>query len=500
MPPNLNPAAAAPDETSAELNPVIEIFDDLVSTELHQAAWEACNSHRWYFGHGSNTGGWARFWKLDLEEDPAFQTIWRQVRERCEALAGGRLEVLRVYGNGHTYGLGGEAHRDDARAGTFTLLYYPNPEWKDGWDGETVYYDQAGEVALAVRYRPNRAVFFDSRIVHVGRAPSRQCTALRVTVAYKLQLVDSSVSLPVDHAASAAGTATATPSPALPPAAAEDAPASPASAVIAATGIVMTETGREGALHVYSVRVPEAMVSAAVDQNLAALGKNVKLPGFKPGRIPREVLLQRYGQQARTEALKQLVGLAIDENLPKGSVPASLAVKKGAEGGDLEFELAATFVPHLPWLDMSNVTLEQLTALPADLAAAGGVTAAQAAVLFRRHLRAQVLDHLDRTFPFPVFPGMVERELATIIKAAEENAGLPLAGAERDAVIEQLRAVAQRRLRLGFIVAELARRDEIRAAGGAQVEQLVVERLIAQAKLRERAVTLAELRALMEEG
>lgn len=487
MQPNLNPPAAAsalPDESN---HPVIEIFDDLVSPALHKEAWEACNSHRWYFGHGSNTGGWARFWKLDLEEDPAFQSIWREVRERCEALAGGRLELLRVYGNGHTYGLGGEAHRDDSRAGTFTLLYYPNPEWKEGWDGETVYYDQAGEVALAVRYRPNRAVFFDSRILHVGRAPSRQCTALRVTVAYKLQLAEAEAPAP---AGAASTEATASPPVAPPGTAAE---------VSEAPGIVMTETGREGALHIYSVRVAEAMVNAAVDEQLAALGKDVKLPGFKPGRIPREVLLQRYGKPARIEALKLLTGQAVDRNLPKGSVPAALKVTAGAEGGDFEFEIAATFVPHLPWLDMSNVMLERLTASEAEMAAAG-VHSARVARQFRRHLSEQVLDHLHETFQFPVFAGMVERELATIVKAAEENAGLPAEGAERDAAIEQLRVLAERRLRLGFIVAELARRDEIRAADGGKVEQLVINRLISQAKLRERAVSAAELRALAEEA
>src|SRR5262249_54261958 len=56
-----------------------------------------------------------------------------------------------------------------------------------GWNGETLFYDDRGEIVLAVVPRPNRAVFFDSRISHVGRAPSRGCPALRVTVAYKLE-------------------------------------------------------------------------------------------------------------------------------------------------------------------------------------------------------------------------------------------------------------------------------------------------------------------------
>jgi Rps23 Pro-64 3,4-dihydroxylase Tpa1-like proline 4-hydroxylase len=61
------------------------------------------------------------------------------------------------------------------------------PEWRLEWDGETVFFDAKGEVMAGVRPAPNRAVIFDSRIPHAGRAPSRACTALRVTVAFKLE-------------------------------------------------------------------------------------------------------------------------------------------------------------------------------------------------------------------------------------------------------------------------------------------------------------------------
>src|SRR5580704_18721910 len=169
--------------------PVLEIIDDLVPSELHAAAWAICAGKGWYFGYGSRADDWGRFWKMDLDGDAVFNAIWEQVRPRCEALAGAPLRVVRQYANGHTYGLGGQPHLDDTVPGSYTLLYYPNPEWKDGWEGETVFFDPSGEIRLAIRPRPNRGVFFDSRIPHSGRAPGRLCPALRVTVAYKLHAV-----------------------------------------------------------------------------------------------------------------------------------------------------------------------------------------------------------------------------------------------------------------------------------------------------------------------
>ena len=143
---------------------------------------------RWYFGQVSDSDkNGLRFWKMDLDENPVIDSLWKHIRPRCEALAGTALHVIRQYANGQTYGLSGEPHVDDMRAGCYTLLYYPMEEWKSEWEGETVFYDERGEIVLVVVPRPNQAIFFDSRIRHVGRAPSRSCAALRVTVAYKIE-------------------------------------------------------------------------------------------------------------------------------------------------------------------------------------------------------------------------------------------------------------------------------------------------------------------------
>jgi len=165
---------------------IIQVLDESVPGVLRFAAWEAVCAKRWYFGNQSNGPEDPAFWKMDLEEVPAITAVYDAVRARCEELARGPLVVLRQYANGHTYGLGGQAHADDARPGHYTCLYYPMPDWNPDWGGETVFHHQAGDIALAVLPKPGRAVFFDSRILHSGRAPSRAFGGLRVTVAFKL--------------------------------------------------------------------------------------------------------------------------------------------------------------------------------------------------------------------------------------------------------------------------------------------------------------------------
>lgn len=433
--------------------PVPEVIDDLVPNELHTAAWEVCAGKGWYFGLGSHGGDRGRFWKMDLDGDPVFNAIWELARPRCEALAGAPLRVVRQYANGHTYGLGGVPHLDDTLPGSFTLLYYPNPEWKVMWEGETVFYNPSGEVRLAVLPRPNRAVFFDSRIPHSGRAPGRLCTELRVTVAYKLHRVEMPAAPKSDDAVTCAE----------------------------------VPEKRSGASRVYRVRVDSSRVDKPVEEQLDRLGKTVRLPGFRPGKIPIAVLRKRYGTRARSEAIHRIVAETTPAVLPQASVPSSFAVLAGAESGDLEFEVTVTSMPDLPAFDFSAVTIERLIAPNLSEAFSRG------------HAKLQVLDHLDEACAIPLLPFRIEREFTAIWNAAEAQGELPEDAEQRKHLAAEFRAIAERRLRLGLVVGEIARRNNITAATPAELEDRVIDLLLSQARVTERQPTPEELADLIDD-
>jgi hypothetical protein len=422
---------------AAENEPILEVLEELAAAELHARACDVCRAKGWYFGHGSHEGDSLPFWKMDLEGDAAFDAIWQGARERCEALAGGPLRVIRQYANGHTYGLGGKPHPDDVRPGSFTLLYYPMLEWKDGWDGETVFLDEHGEIALAVRPRPNRAVFFDSRILHAGRAPSRSCPALRVTVAYKLERVDT-----------------------------------PAAETASEWNI--EDLGGEGVSRLWRVRMRASMVERLIAESLEKIGQTVRLPGFRPGKIPAAVIQQRYGDKARGEVLSRIASQASAHMLARGGLTSDVSIVTGADGGDLELRVTATHLPSLPPLDPSTMQLERLTSPDPAMAEA-----------LASQLRQQVMDRLDAAYDFPLAPSLVDREFAAI-RAAAEQQGSPVTP-EIDA---ELRVIAERRVRLGAVVAELARRWEL---GRDAMEDKVVARILESAQISERPATDEEL-------
>ena len=73
----------------------------------------------------------------------------------------------------------------DASFPGITMLYYPNTQWDLSWGGETLFINAQKEIQVASIFKPNRAIFFDPRILHTGRAPTSAAKAYRYNIAYK---------------------------------------------------------------------------------------------------------------------------------------------------------------------------------------------------------------------------------------------------------------------------------------------------------------------------
>lgn len=71
--------------------------------------------------------------------------------------------------------------------GNVSMVGRSLPFWNMDLEGEPVFYD-GEDIARAWLPMPNRALFFDSRIDHAGRPPSRAFGGLRVSIAFKLEV------------------------------------------------------------------------------------------------------------------------------------------------------------------------------------------------------------------------------------------------------------------------------------------------------------------------
>src|SRR5688572_25237806 len=91
-----------------------------------------------------------------------------------------------------------------------------------------------------------------------------------------------------------------------------------------------------------SMSVPLQDIERQVEAKLKQLARNVKMPGFRPGKVPMKLLAQTYGPQVRNEVLgdavqKSFTDAVREANLRVAGYPKLEPKKDGANDQALEF-------------------------------------------------------------------------------------------------------------------------------------------------------------------
>jgi trigger factor len=132
----------------------------------------------------------------------------------------------------------------------------------------------------------------------------------------------------------------------------------------------VTETFSEGLTRTFKITVPAAEVEEQVNRKLGELAGTVRLPGFRPGKVPIELVRKRYGQSVMGEVLDETVrqssaSAVTDKGLKTAGQP-KIEVKSFDQGKDLEYELTIDLMPEIVPADFSTITLERLKAEVTD--------------------------------------------------------------------------------------------------------------------------------------
>ena len=132
----------------------------------------------------------------------------------------------------------------------------------------------------------------------------------------------------------------------------------------------VTETLSEGLKRGFTIVVPAADIEDKRAQRLAELGKTLRLPGFRPGKVPMPVVKSRYGTAVQAEVLEQAVNDATREVLSdrglKPAVQPKVDVVSVDEGKDLEFKVEVELMPEIPLPDFAGIALTRLKTEPTE--------------------------------------------------------------------------------------------------------------------------------------
>jgi trigger factor len=120
-----------------------------------------------------------------------------------------------------------------------------------------------------------------------------------------------------------------------------------------------------------TVEVPFDELKQNLDQAYKEVAKQVRIPGFRPGRVPPRIIDQRVGrgavlEQAVNDAVPQLYGKALEEHEVFALGQPDLEITKLDDGKELAFTAEVDVRPsfELPDLDGLAVTVDDTEVTP----------------------------------------------------------------------------------------------------------------------------------------
>ena len=100
-----------------------------------------------------------------------------------------------------------------------------------------------------------------------------------------------------------------------------------------------------------TVEIDEAEMDGALDDVMKRLSREVRVPGFRPGKVPRKVLETRMGGaaalrgEAIREALPEFYSRAVDETEVDPIDQPDIDITAGEESGPVSFEAVVLVRP-----------------------------------------------------------------------------------------------------------------------------------------------------------
>ena len=114
---------------------------------------------------------------------------------------------------------------------------------------------------------------------------------------------------------------------------------------------------------VIEVEIPAADVDAKYDEKLKKYKKEIKLPGFRPGKVPVKILNSRFGESIREESVDELMNSAYQDALKENKiVPVAEAkitdVKADDKEQPISFKLEVEVDPEIEIKDYKNLKIK----------------------------------------------------------------------------------------------------------------------------------------------
>ena len=125
------------------------------------------------------------------------------------------------------------------------------------------------------------------------------------------------------------------------------------------------ETLNEGLKRAYTLTIPAGDIIARVDAEVKTVAPQIKMPGFRPGKVPANLIKKMHGPALERQALDTAVregvqSLLSDKQLRPAMQPAVELDEAYEPGKDAEIKVTLEVLPEVPTPQIDGIALERL--------------------------------------------------------------------------------------------------------------------------------------------
>ncbi|WP_458389001.1 trigger factor [Sphingomonas sp. F9_3S_D5_B_2] len=126
------------------------------------------------------------------------------------------------------------------------------------------------------------------------------------------------------------------------------------------------ETENQGLKRAFMLTIPAEDIEARVETEVRRLAPQVRMPGFRPGKVPPNLIRKMHGESLRGEALQGAVQDGVQQLLSEQKIRPALQPQVELDeayepGKDAEVTVRLEALPDVPAAEIGDLTLERLT-------------------------------------------------------------------------------------------------------------------------------------------
>jgi len=130
------------------------------------------------------------------------------------------------------------------------------------------------------------------------------------------------------------------------------------------------ETLNQGLKRAYRITIPRRDIDARVDGELKKVAPQIRMPGFRPGKVPPNRVRKMHGpaleQEALNSAVQEGVQQLMAEQKLRPAMQPSVELEEGGPGKDAVVKVEVETLPDVPEPKIEGLKLERLTAEPTE--------------------------------------------------------------------------------------------------------------------------------------